>query len=127
MRKAGKQAGVKLSLAFYDFIIFSLVAFVFYWWYEGTGILSIRGFLFQYVLAFILVFGIRIMGNIYRQIWRYGGIQCYIRLRGSRALRVCVLWRRPFQAWRYGGKQRVFRSFRLFFSSRNKKANQSSQ
>lgn len=80
MRKAGKQAGVKLSLAFYDFIIFSLVAFVFYWWYEGTGILSIRGFLFQYVLAFILVFGIRIMGNIYRQIWRYGGIQCYIRL-----------------------------------------------
>lgn len=80
MRKAGKQAGVKLSLAFYDFIIFSLVAFVFYWWYEGTGILSIRGFLFQYVLAFILVFGIRIIGNIYRQIWRYGGIQCYIRL-----------------------------------------------
>ena len=80
MKKANKQTKVKLSLAFYDFIIFSVVAFIFYWWYDGIGILSIQGFLFQYCLAFILVFGVRIIGDIYRQIWRYGGIQCYIRL-----------------------------------------------
>ena len=31
---------IRLSLAFYDLIIFSLVAFALFWWYKGASYLS---------------------------------------------------------------------------------------
>lgn len=71
---------IRLSLAFYDLIIFSLVAFALFWWYKGASYLSRNGFLYQFGLALVLIFSTRFVGKIYRQIWRYGGIQCYIRL-----------------------------------------------
>lgn len=70
----------RASLALYDFLIFSAVAFVLYWLYNGAGKLSLNGFLCQCMIACVSVLGVRIAGNVYRQIWRYGGIQCYIRL-----------------------------------------------
>ncbi len=48
--------------------------------YGGNDKLSISGMLQQMVLALLCVFSIRLIGNVYGQIWRYGGIQCYIRL-----------------------------------------------
>ena len=71
---------IRLSLAFYDLIIFSLVAFALFWWYRGFYLLTLNGFFYQFVLALVLIFSTRFVGKIYRQIWRYGGIQCYIRL-----------------------------------------------
>ena len=70
----------RVSLAFYDLIIFSVSAFFLFWWYKGAGILTVKGFYIQSLLALVAIFGARTVGNIYRQIWRYGGIQCYIRL-----------------------------------------------
>ncbi|MGN0906425.1 MAG: polysaccharide biosynthesis protein [Bullifex sp.] len=75
-----KRTVFKASLALYDFLIFALAAFFLYWWYRGAGKLSVSGFIYQCTVACLTIFGVRIAGNIYRQIWRYGGIQCYIRL-----------------------------------------------
>lgn len=48
--------------------------------YEGDDKLSIIGMIQQAVLSVSIIFLIRLLGNVYGQIWRYGGIQCYIRL-----------------------------------------------
>ena len=77
---AGKQMKVKLSLFLYDAVIFLLVDVLLLVLYRGGGNLSFRGVLQQSVIAFVCIFGIRKAVQIYRQIWRYGGIQCYIRL-----------------------------------------------
>lgn len=79
MRKR-KQVGIRLSLAFYDFIIFCIVDLLLFVFYQGAGNLNTEGVLWQSVLAVACIFGCRFLGKIYRQIWRYGGIQCYIRL-----------------------------------------------
>ena len=39
-----------------------------------------RGILSQAIVGFLCIFSARVLANVYRQIWRYGGIQCYIRL-----------------------------------------------
>ena len=39
-----------------------------------------RGFAMQMGLSFACIFVCRFVGGIYQQVWRYGGIQCYIRL-----------------------------------------------
>ena len=70
---------VKLSLFLYDAVVFLLVDVLLLVLYRG-GNLSFRGVLQQSVIAFVCIFGIRKAVQIYRQIWRYGGIQCYIRL-----------------------------------------------
>ena len=48
--------------------------------YRGTEKLSVSGIVEQMILAGVCVFSARLIGNIYGQVWRYGGIQCYIRL-----------------------------------------------
>ncbi|MGN0506549.1 MAG: polysaccharide biosynthesis protein [Lachnospiraceae bacterium] len=71
---------IKFSLALYDFLIFFLVDVILYVFYRGAGELDKKGVLFQSILAIVTIFGARFLGKIYRQIWRYGGIQCYIKL-----------------------------------------------
>ena len=78
--KAKKQTKIKLSLFLYDVIIFMAVAALLFALYQGGRALSLRGVLQQSALAFVCIFGMRKVTHIYRQIWRYGGIQCYIRL-----------------------------------------------
>ena len=78
--KTKKQMKIKLSLFLYDAIIFMAIAVLLFVLYQGGGALSTRGVLQQSALAFVCIFGMRKATHIYRQIWRYGGIQCYIRL-----------------------------------------------
>ena len=40
----------------------------------------------------VCIFGIRLLGNIYGQVWRYGGIQCYMRLILCRWNSMCDLY-----------------------------------
>ena len=68
---------VRWMLVLYDILVFAItdvMLFVLYDRFETKGIISHTS------LAFIVIFLCRFIGNIYRQIWRYGGIQCYIRL-----------------------------------------------
>ena len=76
----------------YDVIIFAavilllLVADV-----EGVE-LSADVVLVQTMLAWACIFGCRLIGEVYRQIWRYGGIQCYIRLLLTDAVGFCAYY-----------------------------------
>lgn len=75
-----KHIGISISLFVYDFIIFLLVSYILLSFYKGGTELTISGYFTQITIAGVLIFGIRRILNIYRQVWRYGGIQCYIRL-----------------------------------------------
>ena len=84
--ETGKQMKIKFSLFLYDAAIFALIDLLLYVLYQGGGALSALEVLEQSALAFLSIFGVRHVTQVYRQIWRYGGIQCYIRLLASDAL-----------------------------------------
>lgn len=71
---------IGLSLSMYDMVIFVLSVILMFVIYRGAGELHLVGIINQSILAAILIFGARCIGKIYRQVWRYGGIQCYIKL-----------------------------------------------
>lgn len=68
------------TLVLYDLVVYGLSAALLLGIYGGNDRLSIYGILQQTALALVCIFPIRLIRNIYKQIWRYGGIQCYIRL-----------------------------------------------
>ena len=75
-----KKDGMRMPLVFYDLIVFVVVDLLLFVLYQGAGKLDWNGVIGQSALALVIIFGCRYAGKIYRQIWRYGGIQCYIRL-----------------------------------------------
>ena len=84
------KSGIKIPLVLYDLLIFLIVDFILYVIYQGAGELNPTGVLVQSSLALITIFGARFLGKIYRQIWRYGGIQCYIKLLVADAIAFCA-------------------------------------
>lgn len=68
------------TLVAYDAAILFGVAFVLLFLYQGNEKLSISSALWHTCVSAICIFTSRFAGSIYQQIWRYGGIQCYIRL-----------------------------------------------
>lgn len=68
------------SLVIYDLIIMLGLDFVMVAFYVTTSTLSWQSVLLHAVVSAACVFAARGIGRIYQQIWRYGGIQCYIRL-----------------------------------------------
>ena len=81
---------ISFSLITYDAIIYLVVAALMLAFYQGAGRLDDYGVLLHTVVAAVIIFGSRLMWNIYRQIWRYGGIQCYIRLLLADGIAMCV-------------------------------------
>lgn len=75
-----KTRNIRWMLVIYDVAVFALAAILMFALYEGNDKLSHIGIIQQSILAFVCVFASRLIGNVYGQIWRYGGIQCYIRL-----------------------------------------------
>ncbi len=75
-----KFKNVRWLLVLYDIIILMAVDLVLLVFYKGITDLTTVGVLQQSALTFVCVFSARFVGSVYRQIWRYGGIQCYIRL-----------------------------------------------
>ena len=82
----------KWQLVVYDFIVFIAVCLLLLVFYTSGKPLPARAVIAQTVIAFISVFGCRLIGGIYRQIWRYGGIQCYIRLLLVDTLAFCIFF-----------------------------------
>lgn len=78
--KTEGNSNTRLSLALYDLFIFAVIDVLLFVVYRGAGGLTIAGVITQSVIALVAIFGSRNVGKIYSQIWRYGGIQCYIRL-----------------------------------------------
>ena len=75
-----KKYNIRWQLVIYDIVIFLFVEFLLLFLYQSNERLSVNGVIVQIVLSMICIFAARFIGNIYRQIWRYGGVQCYIRL-----------------------------------------------
>lgn len=78
--KRCKLHNIRWTLVLYDLAVYGLSAALLLGIYGGNDKLSTYGILQQTALALVCIFPIRLIGNIYGQIWRYGGIQCYIRL-----------------------------------------------
>ncbi len=75
-----KKHNIRWQLVGYDIIIFLVVDFLLLFLYQNSEPISLNGVIQQSILAFVCLFTTRFIGGIYQQIWRYGGIQCYIRL-----------------------------------------------
>ena len=68
---------VRWTLVFYDSIIFAAINLLLLILYDP---LAASVWAVHTILLFCAVFISRLLGRVYEQIWRYGGIQCYIRL-----------------------------------------------
>ena len=82
-RKAEEKKNVRWPLIIYDLVVFIITSMILLVVYRGMEKLSVVGIVEQMLLAGVCVFAARLIGNIYGQVWRYGGIQCYIRLLAS--------------------------------------------
>ncbi len=74
-----KKLNIRWQLAFYDLLVLLAADWLLLVVYKKPE-LSWTGVLAQFLLTLTCVFLARLVGRIYQQVWRYGGIQCYIRL-----------------------------------------------
>lgn len=91
MSKNLKKSNTRWPLVVYDVIVYIIVSILLLWIYGGNGNLTNAGTLQLSILGFACIFICRMIGNIYGQIWRYGGIQGYIRLIFSDAITFILL------------------------------------
>lgn len=73
-----KKINIRWQLVIYDVFILIMVDLLLLV-FSGNK-LSVSGIMIQAAIGLVAVFISRLLGSIYSQIWRYGGIQCYIRL-----------------------------------------------
>ena len=71
---------IRWMLIGYDLVVYAVVAIILLVLYGGMDKLSPVGIFQQVGLSVLCIFAARLLGKIYGQVWRYGGIQCYIRL-----------------------------------------------
>jgi len=75
-----KRLNIRWQLVSYDVILFAIIDLVLFFLFSRIESLSVPEIVIHSVIACLCIFTLRFIGNIYQQIWRYGGIQCYIRL-----------------------------------------------
>ena len=85
-----RKFNIRWTLVVYDIVIFlSFVIFLLVL-FPGNDVLVINDIVKQSLIAGGSVFACRLIGKIYGQIWRYGGIQCYIRLLMTDGIAFCL-------------------------------------
>lgn len=80
MQVENKKIYIRKMLITYDLIIFLIADILLLWLYSGSDKLTYPGLIQHGVLSAACVMACRMAGKVYNQVWRYGGIQCYIRL-----------------------------------------------
>lgn len=75
-----KLPNIRWMLVLYDLIVYAIIAFILLVIHGGIDKLTTIGILQQVALSVFCIFVIRILGKVYGQVWRYGGVKCYIRL-----------------------------------------------
>ena len=71
-----KGISIRWKLVGYDMIILGIVEFLMI--FLSVGTLPVTGIIAHVLLTGFCVFTVRLVCRVYGQIWRYGGIQCYI-------------------------------------------------
>ncbi len=74
-----KKPNIRWQLVAYDFLILLLAEWMLLVVYKHNP-LTWPGVGAQVMLTWVCVFTARLVGRVYEQVWRYGGIQCYIQL-----------------------------------------------
>ena len=92
MSKNRKENNTRWSLVVYDVIVYAISSLLLIWLYGGNESLANTESLKLTVLAFAIIFVCRLIGHIYGQIWRYGGIQGYIRMIVSDGIAFILLY-----------------------------------
>ncbi len=77
-----RKFNLKWQLIIYDVLVFLVVDFILLWLYKNMvpESISIENMFYEAAISLGCIFLVRIAGRVYQQIWRYGGIQCYLRL-----------------------------------------------
>lgn len=75
-----KSPNIRWMLVLYDLIVYAIIAVILLVIHGGTDKLTTIGIFQQVALSVFCIFLIRILGKVYGQVWRYGGVKCYIRL-----------------------------------------------
>ncbi|MBP5451371.1 MAG: polysaccharide biosynthesis protein [Treponema sp.] len=78
--------GVRWTLVIYDLLIMLAAAFVVFQLMHGAQGMNIRGLVINLCLFCACIFTSRFIGDVYRQIWRYGGTQGYVLIIGTEAI-----------------------------------------
>ena len=74
-----KRTGIRWALVFYDSIITIGIEALFLLFYGGTK-LDLMSLMTHVVVELFAIIGVRFAFNIYSTIWRYGGIQNYMKM-----------------------------------------------
>ncbi len=74
------KVNIRWRLVLYDISVLFLINLTLLIPYDMSKVIGIDTILFHFTVSFVCLFTVRLLGNIYKQVWRYGGIQCYIRL-----------------------------------------------
>ncbi len=95
-RAKSSFASVRWMLVIYDFLCFLCVGALLLLFSGDYRVLELKDIVIHGIVSVICVFGSRFVFKIYSQIWRYGGVQPYIRLIGADAVGfvlycICVL------------------------------------
>ena len=78
-----KKINVRWQLFLYDLSVYILSAAILILLYGFSPALFTVDNLIYLAVSFVCLFVSRFIVRVYQQIWRYGGIQCYIRLIGA--------------------------------------------
>ncbi len=76
---SGKKINVRWQLVLYDLLILLFVEFLLLIICRDHS-LSPSGMILQVLLTAACLLVVRLIGGVYQQVWRYGGVQCYLRL-----------------------------------------------
>ena len=80
MKISNNIFNIKWQLVLYDLLAFFVTDATLLFIYKNFLSLGWKDIIANSVLALGSILVARLFGNVYKQIWRYGGIQCYIRL-----------------------------------------------
>ena len=87
-----KKHSARWQLAVYDLLILFAVDLLLLVFYQGKEELPLDSILIHGAVGCVCILATRMLGGIYRQIWRYGGIQCYMRLQLTDGLAFLMLF-----------------------------------
>ncbi len=86
-----KKISIRWQLVFYDLLILLAVDCLLLFLYPGYNNISIAGMAMQALISCICIFVMRFAGSIYQQVWRYGGLQGYLRLLLTDGIAFCLI------------------------------------
>lgn len=92
MEKIKKLFNIKWTLVLYDAILYLASFILMFVINKSISNMQIIDVFINSCVGFLIVFLCRFFGRIYNQIWRYGGIQCYIRLLCTDMLGMFCIW-----------------------------------